>query len=175
MFWSYGTGEIFKCREAKLRARRLWITYFGIIGPVALGSLLATLGAGTESSHLLAAAITIAGVVGAIQLVFSVWALAARWDERYAAAQNSVRENTSLYNQFKSLRDIPPSDYVKSFLEAQADYQRQERVDIGETITPKELRFANHEALRYVGKACLTCHIIPTSTKPSQCDSCGNY
>lgn len=175
MFWSYGTGEIFRRREASLKARRLWITYFGIIGPVVLGSVLATLGAGVESAKMLAVAIIVAGIVGTGQLIFSVWALVARWDENYEAAQNAVRVNTILFNRFSSIRDIPPTDYMQAFIDTKADYQRQEEIDNRQTIKPTEKRFANHEALRYFGKECHICHVVPTSTKPSKCDSCGNY
>lgn len=172
MFWCFGTSAIFQRREARLKIRRLWITYLGIIGPVVLGSVVASFGADLK---ILPVAITVAGIVGIVQLVFSVWALAARWDENYSAAQDSMRGNTSLYNRFKSIRDMPPPDYVQAFVEAKAEYERQEAIDIRQTISAKEKSYANHEALRYTGKPCSVCRVTPTTAKPSKCDSCGNY
>lgn len=176
MFWCYGTSALFQRRERRLKSLREWIMYLGIIGPVVIGSAVGAFGkewkiAGAEVVPVI---VTIASVVGIAQIVLSTWALVARWDETYGAAQESVRNNNNLYHQFKSLRDMPPPDYAAALELLRQENVRQEGYDYRQSITEKEKRYAYHQSMRYLGNECRDCHIIPSGTS-TKCRTCGNW
>lgn len=176
MFWCYGTSAIFQRRERKLKARREWITYLGIIGPVVIGSVVGAFGKDWKIAavEVLPILVAIASIVGIGQIVLSVWALVARWDEVYGSAQESVRANTALYNRFKHLRDFTTHDFQDALREPRDENTRQEAQDLKQSISDKEKRYAYHEAMRYLGLPCRVCHAVPTG-KAAKCNSCGNW
>lgn len=176
MYWCYGTSAIFQRRERKLKARREWITYLGIIGPLVIGSAVGAFGKDWKiaSFEVLPVIVTLASLVGIVQIVLSTWALVARWDEAYGAAQESVRTNNDLYHKFRSLRDMPPQDYMASLELLRQENTRQEGQDYRQSITEKEKRYAYHQSMRYLRKECDGCQTIP-SGKSTKCSTCGTW
>lgn len=176
MFYCYGTSALFQKRERWLKRAREWITYLGIIGPLVIGSAVGAFGIDwkVNSISVFPLLITIASIVGIVQIVLSCWALVARWDEAYGGAQESIRANNSLYNRFKQLRDIPPVDFQSELQDALDEYGRQEGLDTRQSISEKEKRYAYHEAMRYLSKPCVTCANIPNG-KPTKCPRCGYW
>lgn len=176
MFWCFGTSAIFQRRERKLKSRREWITYLGIIGPVIIGSVAGAFGkdwkvAGFEALPIL---IFVASIVGVGQITLSVWALVAKWDDSYNAAQESIRANTALYNRFKHLRDFTTENFQDELKELREENSRQETHDLKQSISEEEKRYAYHESMRYLGLPCRSCQVIPPGL-PSVCNSCGNW
>ncbi|MYN46766.1 hypothetical protein GTP23_17120 [Pseudoduganella sp. FT93W] len=176
LFWCYGTSAIFQRREQKLKKRREWITYLGIIGPLVIGSVVGAFGKDWKVGgiEVLPILVLVASLVGIAQIVLSCWALVARWDEAYASAQDSVRANTTLYNRFKSVRDFTTSNYQDALKEPREENARQEVLDRAQSITPAEERYAYNASMKYLGLPCRTCQIVPTG-KSSKCTSCGNW
>lgn len=171
-FHAYGTTRLFEKRAGRLKIRRTWITFLGIVTPVIVGG--SVLSFGIEAGAL-PYFLSVAGIVGVVQLVLSTWSIVARWDENYEYAIDSVRDNTNIFNQFKKLADHKPNNIAKKFKEISEVNERREFQDIGQNISDKEKRFANREALRYYQKPCHICNEIPKTIKPSKCDSCGNF
>jgi mobilome CxxCx(11)CxxC protein len=157
-YYAYGTTRIFEKRAARLKTLRIWITFLGIV-----------------DSKTVPVFIVVSGIVGTIQLVLSTWSIVARWDENYESSIDSVRANTALYNQWKWLADHSPANIEEEYKKTKEENERQEFKDIAQSITDKEKRFATHEALMYFKKPCYICKLVPTLSKPTQCDGCGNY
>lgn len=171
-FHAYGTTRIFERRAGRLRSLRTWITFLGIVAPVLVGGLVLTFGVAEKSLPYF---ITVAGLVGLVQLVLSTWAIVARWDEQYEYSIESSRHNTDLYNKFKALADKNPPDMSDKFDKVQKENEDREFKDIAQNITDKEKRYANRESLKYYQKPCHICTVTPTSSKPTKCDACGNF
>ncbi|MCS6236032.1 hypothetical protein G3495_12990 [Shewanella baltica] len=172
VFYTFGTTRIFERRAHKLKFRRTWITFLGIVTPVIIGGIVLSFG---TDSKLLPYFMTAAGFVGLAQLVLSAYSIVARWDETYEYAVNSLIENTSLYNKWKSIRDEETTSLHIKYKELKNAYEDRESKDLSQNITDKEKRFANHEALRYFSQKCHQCKQIPVSSKPTKCDACGNF
>lgn len=171
-FYAFGTHRIFDRRAQMLQLLRVWITFLGIVTPLVVGGVVLSFGANTT---VLPYALIIAGIVGLVQLILSAWSIVSRWDEKYEYAIESSRANTELYNRFKSLADNPPTDLADLYKHTVHDNEAREFKDLGQSISEKEKRFANREALKYYRKACSICHIVPIVSKPSKCDGCGNF
>jgi len=171
-FYAYGTTRIFERRAVKLKSLRTWITFLGIVTPVIVGGTVLSFG---SDAKVLPYFLTVAGVVGLIQLILSTWSIVARWDESYEYAIESARENTELFNLFKKLADNKPTDIQNKFEDAINKYEEREFKDIGQSLSDKEKRFATREALRYYQKPCHICKRTPQTIKPSKCDGCGNF
>jgi mobilome CxxCx(11)CxxC protein len=171
-FHSYGTAQIFERRSKRLQKLRTWITFLGIISPVLIGGTVLAFG---TNAKILPLALTCAGVVGLIQLTLSVWSLVARWDEQYEYALESIKANTELYNRFRRIPSSSTAKIPSLYSEACNDYQARELIDITKGISEPEKCFANRKSLHYYQKPCSVCKIVPTSLKPSKCDSCGKF
>jgi mobilome CxxCx(11)CxxC protein len=170
-FYCFGTARIFERRAQKLKFRRTWITFLGIVTPVVVGGVVLSFG---ENKDVLTYFLWAAGGVGLVQLVLSTWSIVARWDERYEYSVDSLKSNTDLYNRWKSFADENNND-SELFRDLKKEYERQEVKDIGQIISDKEKRFANRQSLLYYKEKCHICNNIPTSTKPPKCDGCGSY
>lgn len=176
MFWCYGTKAIFQRREGRLKWLREWITYLGIIGPVVIGSAVGAFGRDWKimGVEVVPWVVAVASIVGIVQIVLSVWALVARWDEAYGAAQESIRGNNELYHKFRSLRDMPPQDYMGELEMLRQENTRQEASDYRQSISEKEKRYAYHESMRYLGNPCRGCQLVPSGVA-TKCSTCGRW
>lgn len=171
-FHAFGTARIFERRARKLKIRRTWLTFLGIVTPVIVGGVVLTFG---TQEKLLPYFLTVAGLVGLVQLILSTWSIVAKWDDVYDYSIESSRHNTELYNKFKILVDTNPSDIADLYKLALKEYGERESKDIAQSVTEKEKRFANRESLKYYKKPCHICENIPKTSKPSECDGCGNF
>ncbi|MPY26710.1 mobilome CxxCx(11)CxxC protein [Shewanella sp. YLB-07] len=173
-FWAFGTTRIFEKRANSLKLRRTLITFFGLVTPVIVGAIVLSFG---YNSKILPVLLTTAGITGVFQLALSTWSIVARWDETYEYAVESLRSNTELYNQFKKIKESnQPIEVLEiHFEETRKLYEDREFRDLGQNITDKEKRFANHQTLLYFGQICHACQKVPSSYKPTKCNSCGNY
>jgi mobilome CxxCx(11)CxxC protein len=172
---NFGTAYVFECRARRLRAMLRKLTFLGIIVPVFVGGIVTTYG--TQFKYI-GWVLSLAGILGLIQLVASIWALIAKWDDEYAYAQESTSSNYDLSNRFKTLAQNPPSTIAefKTKLEfLNAENQRRSDLDYRQAITDAEKRKGLRAALRSFERACTACKKVPTSMEPSECDVCGKF
>jgi len=173
-FYTFGTAWIFEKRASKLRRRLRILTFLGIAVPLALGGTVASFGLDFKYLGLI---ILLAGILSIVQLIGSVWALVAKWEDEYAYSLESVVGNYGLSNKFKELGENPPqSEELRikiSLLDAENRLRKDS--DYKHVITEKEKRMGHRAALRQFHRACVACKEIPTSMKSSDCDVCGNF
>ena len=172
---AYGTGYIFERRAASLRVRLKVLAFLGIVVPASIGSVVLAFGTNPAWLPYL---VGIAGALGVIQLVGSVWSLTARWEDAYTGALESLSSNHRLSNSYQRLAENPPGKLAEvelrfSLLEKEdelvqaADYKRG--------ISEKEKRRGMRAALRKYRRECAGCNKIPVSMRPSKCEVCGNF
>jgi mobilome CxxCx(11)CxxC protein len=171
-FFAYGTTQIFERRSQWLQKARNAITFMGVVVPLSVGSLILSFGAKPELMPIL---IWVAGLVGTIQLILSVWSIVDGWDKQHSYSISAMLANTRLYNSWDRLAKSQPANFKKLVDELQAEDERQEQSDLSAHITAKEKRFAMRSALYYKGLSCAACNIKPPSMTPSNCDTCGNF
>lgn len=171
-FYAYGTSRIFERRVQGLGKKRNAITFLGIVVPLTVGSLILSFG---NMPILLPALVWIAGAIGTVQLILSMWSIVARWDEQYSYAITAMQANTRLYNTWERLSKNQPPNLKELVSETDAEDQRQEQSDLTQHISENEKRFAMRASLFYKGYTCVTCKTKPVSMKPSNCDTCGNF
>jgi mobilome CxxCx(11)CxxC protein len=171
-FYAYGTSRIFERRAQNLGRKRNAITFLGIAVPLTVGSLILSFG---TMPSLLPFLVWIAGAIGTVQLILSLWSIVAHWDEQYSYAITAMLANTRLYNSWERLSKNQPPNLKELISETDAEDQRQEQSDLTQHISEKEKHFAMRASLYYKGCACVTCNIKPASMKPSNCDTCGNF
>lgn len=169
-FYAFGTAAIFERRLRRLDRLRNAITYLGIVVPLLIGGAVLSFG-----TNWLAFAIVPAGVVGCIQLGLSAWSLVAKWDDKHAYALGAMQAQTRLFNTWDRLAKHPPADLDSRVVEIDAEDQRQELSDLTQNVLPNEKRFAMRATLYHFGSACARCGQKPTSMKPTDCDTCGNF
>jgi len=77
-FRAHGTASIFERRSAKLKRYLRWLSFDGLIVPVAIGGGALAYGAGFNALPVL---ILIGASVGLAPLILSVWSLVAGWPD----------------------------------------------------------------------------------------------
>lgn len=169
-FYAFGTTKIFERRIHRLDRLRTAITYLGIVVPLLIGGAVLSFG-----TNWLAYAIVPAGVVGCLQLGLSAWSLVAKWDDKHAYALGAMQAQTRLFNAWDRLAKRPPVDFESKVNELDIEDQRQEQADLSQNLLPQEKRFAMHATLYHFGNMCVRCGQKPTSMKPTDCDTCGNF
>jgi mobilome CxxCx(11)CxxC protein len=128
-------------------------------------------------TRLVSSLIIPASILGIIQLVGSVWALVAKWDDEYAYSLESAADNHNISNKYGELGNNPPAPVefkIRYDLISAIDDVRKAN-DYKRGITDKEKRIGHRAALRQYSRACGACHEIPQSMKPTKCDACGNF
>src|SRR5581483_7115510 len=159
----FGTAYIFEGRARKIRWRVRLIVFLGIAGPAALGATIALIGVKSAYAET---ATWIAGLIGFVQLVASIWSLVSNWDTDLAYAIESKSENYRLADEFDKLgktTSLPDEGFEVEFkvLETQADLRSQldSRVD----VVDSEKRMGMRAGLRRFQRACAGCGAVPTS------------
>ncbi|EHH1241884.1 mobilome CxxCx(11)CxxC protein [Vibrio parahaemolyticus] len=173
-FLSYGTAQIFEKRASTLKVLRAWLTFLGIVLPIAVGGVYLSF---SKSTELIEWTVTVAGVLGVFQLVLSTWALVSGWDSKYELAIKSMQGNTAIYNRCKRFSKTPPTDdseFVKGYNQILSDAEMQELTDLTQHVSQKEKQFAYVAALAFYGRSCHACEQSPNKlSKAKACTSCG--
>ena len=115
------------------------------------------------------------GILGAVQLLLSVFSLVFRWDEKYLYALESSRENNALYNKFKDLAVAPFQDIEHKYQALLDENDGRELKDLGQAVTEIEKKFGYKSALKQFGLACHECAKSKTCWKPFGCETCGRH
>ncbi|MDG4794050.1 mobilome CxxCx(11)CxxC protein [Micromonospora sp. WMMD1082] len=172
--YAFGTSYVFQERQRWLQKKLLWIQYSGIAIPVVMGTTIMSFG--VELSWL-PVMIAVASILLGVQLVLSLWSTMAHWVERLAYTYESVAANDTLSRRYSELARTPPKGArFRNELEIMRVQDSARRdLDIRQHLSEKEKRRGMHAALRQFGRACATCGVVPTTFKPSKCDTCGNF
>lgn len=171
----YGTAYIFEQRARKIRKYLRFINFLGIATPAALGAVLSLIGFKSPYADI---ASWIAGIIGILQFVASIWSLISTWENDLSYYIESKADNYRLSEAF-SILGVTKSLTAKEFelelklLGAQADMRAQldNRVD----VTDAEKRMGLRAGLRKYQRKCVGCKQVPTSLNSTNCDICGNF
>lgn len=171
-FYAYGTTQIFENRANSLRKKMRVTTFFGLAVPLLFGSVALSFGTQSLWLNLL---LPITGLVVAGQLIMSLWGLIEKWDDEYGYSLVSMKANTNLWHRWEKIAKNQPHDFKSVFENLSEMDHTQEIEDRQRGITEKEKRFAMRASLFHFKRTCATCNLLPTSMKPTNCDTCGNY
>jgi len=172
---AYGTAYIFDVRARRLKKRIKLLTFAGIATPLIVGGVAV---AGLPVSGLLPVVVTVAGVLGILQLAVNAWSLTSDWSGSYAHAIQSMITNQQLTAAFKRMATHPPGDVTQfrqalDLIEVQDSAQRER--DSAQQILLAETRMGMRAALFERGKECAGCSLKPTSMTPTECGVCGDF
>ncbi|MFK5922527.1 MAG: hypothetical protein QM496_10140 [Verrucomicrobiota bacterium] len=174
-FRAFGTAYIFERRTRKQRWCLRALAFLGIAVPAALGAIIATIGA--ESAYV-GLTITIAGILGIIQLILSIWSLVSKWEDNFAYYLESKSANYRLAEDLHRLATTTTLERPAYEVELRAaDTEGDMRANLDEKldITDKEKALGMRAALRKFQRKCATCGKMPTTLEPTSCNTCGNF
>ncbi len=172
---SYGTARIFEKRARRYKNLLRSLDFLGIIVPVFVGGIVLSFG---TNLSLLPRILTIASILGMIQLVMSVLSLVMGWQDALVYSEGSVSTNYRLSREYEKLGTNPPNTFASFELQfslLEKENQLQEETDNKQGVTEKEKREGMRAGLRQFQRQCAACGEIPQSMRPSDCDVCGNF
>lgn len=171
---SYGTAFIYEQRALRLRRQLRILTYLGMVVPGAVGLVVLSFG----NPSFLPIVLIVAGILGLVQFLGSVWSVVSRWDDSYAYALESVTSNYYLSDKYRELGEDPPSD-LSAFETRLASLEKVDRprrdADYRQGVTKEEKRMGMRAGLHKFQRECAQCGKAPPSMEPSGCDVCGNF
>jgi mobilome CxxCx(11)CxxC protein len=169
------TARIFERRANHLKRKLRSLSFAGLAVPLVIGSVVLSYGAGYE---LLPLFIAIASVIAILQAAVSLWSLSASWVESYDASIQSVISNRSFAQSYEDLaRDqaVNAPDFAAQFNSFRIADEAQRAADYRQNVTESEKRFGMRAALIRYRRPCATCHVEPTSMRPTECGVCGDF
>ncbi len=149
------------------------LTFLGIVVPAFVGGVVVASG-----DKYLWIILTIASILGLFQLVMSIWAAAAKWDDAFAYATESLTSNQQLSNAYKDLASNPPSSaaaFRRQLKPINIENKYREAQDLKQGITGAEKKAGLRAALRQFQSKCVDCRNVPTSMEPTDCPICGKF
>ncbi len=171
---THGSAHVFEQRSNRFRNRLRMLTFFGIAVPATIGSVVLS----SKNADLSAVLLFIAGFLGLVQLIGSIWSLVSHWDESYSYARESLTSNYQLSNKYQKMAENPPSD--PAVLQLQFDLLEKEdhfryAQDSKQGISEEEKRLAMRAGLRQFQRLCTQCSTVPSSLEPTDCGVCGDF
>ncbi len=173
--YSYGTAWLFERKSRSLKRRLRILAFLGVAGPVAIGGIVLSFGTNPDFLPVL---LSVASVLGVFQLLISIWALVANWDEAYAHSIESMNENYRLSDRYRELASNPPaevSELERRVELVRVDDRRISDLDRKQGVSEKEKRRGMRAALRQFQRRCAGCGKVPSSMESSDCDVCGRF
>ena len=170
-YHAYATSYIFEQR-ANLYGRRLkFLTFLGIVVPLAIGTIYLSFGPSIPGWLL-----TIAGILGLVQIIGSALSLSFKWDDYFAYAKESITVNRQQSNEYRNLAQSSDTDNLNiRFQILEASSQARDALDDQQGVTDEERRMGHRATLRKFQKQCVNCKQKPMSMDPSECPVCGNF
>jgi mobilome CxxCx(11)CxxC protein len=178
---AWGTAQVFDRRADKLKRDLNLLTFVGIAAPLAVGIIVSLYGTKLKGLDVL---IWIAAGVSVVQILVFLWSVVFQWQDRYEAASQSRKSNTSLSEQYEDLAQEDPADdaAVESLRQRKAPVDTLDSVqrtqDGEKGITEEELRYGMHAGLYKFQRKCSLCLEVPTNMEPNKekkCGRCGDY
>lgn len=113
-----------------------------------------------------------------LQLVFSVIAVAFKWDDELAYAFEASQDLSVISDGFKKLGKFPPEQYNE--LESEYEllntrYKSRAQQSSKHNVNEWELRLGMRFGLREFQKECISCKKTPTDMDSTDCGVCGRY
>jgi mobilome CxxCx(11)CxxC protein len=173
--YAFGTAYVFDERFQRARRKLRLLNYIALAIPIILGGIVVAFYETPAIHHYLTILIIIAGLLGTLQVAFSVWALTAKWDDTAAYASVSTAENRRLAARFEELAKFPPPDFDMKYELLKNDNMRREELDIQQGITEKEKRKITRAGIRQYQRACVGCGEVPKDMNSTQCHICGKF
>ena len=171
--YAFGTAVLFQRRARSLRRSLRALTFIGVGVPVAVGG--AVLSVSTNQSFVAVIA-AVAGVLLFAQLIWSVWAIVALWEDRRAYAVESMTDNFRLANAYKFLAEHSPNDIKQRFEVLAAESGSRDTRDYQQDLREGEKRRGMRAALFQNRRACAGCRRVPESPdKATNCAVCGQF
>lgn len=174
-FHSFAIGYIFDKKAQRFSFYVNLLKVFGIAAPSAIGAT--ALGYGLDSS-ILKWMIVIAIPLTIIQFLFSLLAVAYKWDDELAYAYEASQDLNLLFDDFKKLGNLPPTDYEelnRLYELLNTRFKARTQQNSKHNIKEWEQRMGMKFGLREFQKKCVSCQVTPTSMKSTNCDVCGNF
>jgi mobilome CxxCx(11)CxxC protein len=171
---AFATGYIFEQRRRKLGRYLRWNNFVHLCVPLAVGASALAFGVVAATWEIV---IWIAGVLGVLQVLFSLWALNERWEERLSHASESASANHDLSRRFTMLAKAQTEvhELTRRLDLLAAENLQREQADYKQEITEEEKRMGHRAALRQFDKTCVKCLQTPPSMDPTECGVCGNF
>lgn len=172
---AYGTNYLYEIRFKKYRILLRILAFLGLAVPVAIGGIYMSY---SSNQKLLSLALVIGSAIGIVQLLMSLLSLTNSWSDSLSSSSESKSANFDLFREFEQLAKFPPTndDELKNKYSILTTIERaREQQDAKNALSEKEMRKGMRWALRYFNRGCVTCNQIPTSMKPTKCDTCGNF
>jgi mobilome CxxCx(11)CxxC protein len=173
--YAFGTAYIFEKRLQSARKNLRVLTYLGVLVPVAVGGIVVSFFGVQSLRPFLTWLIVAAGILGTIQLAFTLWALVAKWDDVASYAAISSSENRRLAARFEELGKMPPVDFAVQYQLLKADNSRRQEADIQQGINDAEKRMITRAGLRQYQRTCVRCNLVPADMSSTNCTVCGNF
>jgi mobilome CxxCx(11)CxxC protein len=173
--YAYGTGSLFLRRSRFYKNQLLALSFAGIAFPLLVGGVALAFGLKARSLPYI---LSIAAVVGVVQLLVSALSITYGWADRLAYASESAADNFALATKFRELGSLgpaPPENMDVRFVEVRAQDDARRLSDARQGVSEKELRYGHRAGLRQHRRACSGCGKIPDSMKASECDVCGRF
>ncbi len=172
---AFGTAYIFERRAKKIGSKLKILTFLGIAVPLSVGALVLSWGADSKAIPYIT---FLAGILGFVQLILSVWAIVAKWQDNYTYSQESTSSNYRLANKYELLAKYQSDDEKEqriNFDLLATESSARDDLDIKQGISEKEKRRGMRAALRKYKRECANCKLVPMSLEPSDCPVCGNF
>lgn len=172
---AYGTSYLYENRYKRYKRYLNWLNFLGLLVPIVIGAALMGYG---KTSSITEYALIVGTPLAIIQLVGSLAATATGWPDSLAYSSESKSSNYDLFRSFESFAKTPPSDdqsFVVQYSVLKTMEQAREQQDANHPTSAKENREGMRCALIYFRRQCATCGQTPTTMKPTDCDTCGNF
>jgi mobilome CxxCx(11)CxxC protein len=175
---AFGTSAIFERRARRYKRLNRFLTFFGLLVPVVIGSIAA---AHLLENVSLEKVIYWTGALGVLQAAVFLWSVVANWPEsqEYSSAANA--NNLRLSSQWHALavQSIkPPTDFDTKYAELKATDDAQIGNDTRRDISSFEKVWGMRAGLLQFQRTCSKCHVVPESMKMpfwpgKRCERCG--
>lgn len=170
----FGTAYIFEKRAAAIRIKILFLTFLGIAAPAVVGAIIGTFQVSPQNINYV---LTVAGIIGILQLIFSIWALVAGWSDRLSYYLESKSHNYRLaieYSELAGTTALTGTAFDLKLEVLETEVKHRNDLDHRHDITDAEKKIGMRAGLRQYQRACAACNSVPTSMKPTaECGVCG--
>jgi mobilome CxxCx(11)CxxC protein len=176
--YAFATAAIFQNRARKYTKYLQRLTFLGLALPVSIGGVV---GADLAGGGTLKEFIWIAGFVGVVQLIVTLWSVVADWPGKLESSLSASGENSRLADEFDALAKTfnnPPLNFDILFEKLKAQDGAQNIADKRQLITKEEEIYGHRAALYQFRIACAVCKNVPNSreipgTVTTRCETCG--
>jgi mobilome CxxCx(11)CxxC protein len=171
---SFGYAEIFNKRASRLSLYLNLLKLFGILLPGSVGITYSQFG----DKPAVQTWIIITWALSAILFLFSICAVAFKWDDELSYCFEASQNYNSLSARFKKLADFPPDsnfEFEKQYDLLNTEYRLRNEQDSKHDIKDYERRRGMKYALREFQIPCIGCDNVPISMESTDCSICGQY